>query len=256
MGRTLRLGSFAGVELEADAGWVAAFALASWTVALVASSASPAFAPVVLAVSGMVGSAVLFVSVTLHALASAAASAELGVPVRTRIVSPFGAVREIDRPSSPRTEAIPAVLAVLVSAGVGTFGLLASVAFYPVQALFPLSALFGLVGIVNLGIAAVQLVPALPLSGGRLFRALVWRVTGDFDRASRWAAWTGELVGGASLLCGVMLVFVYGRGALGLWFAFGGWSLASEAARSYAAVAAQTRSVRARDLGPTVRGAA
>lgn len=60
-------------------------------------------------------------------------------------------------------------------------------------------------GVVNVYLLAFNLFPAYPLDGGRIARAIVWRVTGDERRATNFAAGLGRLFGGALLVVGVLL---------------------------------------------------
>ena len=87
-----------------------------------------------------------------------------------------------------------------------------------------------------------NLVPAFPLDGGRLVRAAIWRATGDVERATRWAAWIGQLIGWMLVLLGVALALgAHGLGVTGgMWVTFVGWFLASAAAQAYEGVVAQT----------------
>jgi CBS domain-containing protein len=87
----------------------------------------------------------------------------------------------------------------------------------------------------NAAIAALGLLPAYPLDGGRLLRALLWRTTGDVERATRWSAWAGQAVGFALVVVGLALAFA-SRGpdiAAAMWVAFAGWFIASAAAQGY-----------------------
>jgi CBS domain-containing protein len=76
-----------------------------------------------------------------------------------------------------------------------------------------------------------NLLPGVPLDGGRILRAIVWRVTGNFKEASRVATGMGSLMAYGLILCGVILMFSKGAWMSGVWIAFIGWFLLS-AARS------------------------
>jgi Zn-dependent protease len=75
-----------------------------------------------------------------------------------------------------------------------------------------------------------NLLPAFPLDGGRIARALVWRITGDRNRATRVSAGIGQLAGYALIAFGLWRA-IDGEGIGGLWWALIGWFIAS-AARS------------------------
>lgn len=60
-------------------------------------------------------------------------------------------------------------------------------------------------GMVNLYLLAFNLFPAYPLDGGRIARAIVWKLTGDERRATNFAAGLGRVFGGALVVVGVLL---------------------------------------------------
>jgi Zn-dependent protease len=86
-------------------------------------------------------------------------------------------------------------------------------------------------GQVNFVLAAFNLVPAFPLDGGRVLRALIWAVGGDLRRATRWASAAGQafawslIAAGVAMLLGARLPFLGGGLVGGLWLAFIGWFL-------------------------------
>jgi len=76
------------------------------------------------------------------------------------------------------------------------------------------------------------MVPAFPLDGGRIFRSIVWAVTGDMRRATRWATWGGR--GFGALLVGLGLLAIFeGLLLAGLWSAFIGWFVINAASTSF-----------------------
>jgi Zn-dependent protease len=70
--------------------------------------------------------------------------------------------------------------------------------------------------IVNVGVALFNLVPGLPLDGGRLLRAGLWRISGDFSKATKVAAGAGRLLAVTLLVLGTVLL-VMGNG-FGAWY--------------------------------------
>jgi len=75
-------------------------------------------------------------------------------------------------------------------------------------------------------------VPGFPLDGGRLLRALLWRTTGNYDRATIIASWLGWIFGILCILGGILLVVTTLQWFTGLVLAFAGWVLLIAAAQS------------------------
>ena len=83
-------------------------------------------------------------------------------------------------------------------------------------------------GGINLLLAVFNVIPAAPLDGGRLLRAVLWRITGDRLKASIWSARSGQVFGWALVIAGGYLALVL-RYYNWLWFALLGWFLISAA---------------------------
>jgi hypothetical protein len=100
----------------------------------------------------------------------------------------------------------------------------------------PVLALLAFLGTINLFLFVFNLVPAFPLDGGRLARALVWKITGDRNRATRIAGRIGE--GFAYVIVGIG-VFLAARGSLvdGIWLAVLGWFIGQSARAAVASTA-------------------
>jgi len=81
-----------------------------------------------------------------------------------------------------------------------------------------------------------NLIPGFPLDGGRVFRSLMWRFTGNYKRSTQIAVRVGQGVGYLFILVGIMIIFLRPFGLdwfSGLWLAFIGWFLENAASTSY-----------------------
>ena len=92
----------------------------------------------------------------------------------------------------------------------------------------PLLALTEYLALINLVLGAFNLIPGFPLDGGRVLRAIVWRATGKYQRATSVAAVTGRFFGFFLIFLGVWQA-LGGNLLNGLWIAFIGWFLESAA---------------------------
>ncbi len=255
----LSLGKPFGVQLNLD--WSVLVILV-----LVVSSLSLGFVrywhpdwsgPLVLAVS-LAGGALLLFSIAAHELSHALVARRLGMPVRSITLFVFGGITDVERePETPKAELLMAVVGPLTSIGLGlVFSWIAGVSLrstpvdpgQPLRTLShlgPLTTILAWIGPVNLVLGLFNLVPAFPLDGGRMLRALLWAGTKDLRRATALAAAGGRLFGwlliglGVSMALGVAVPF-FGRGLVGgLWLVLIGWFILSAAQGSYLGVVAR-----------------
>jgi CBS domain-containing protein len=93
-------------------------------------------------------------------------------------------------------------------------------------------------------------IPASPLDGGRLVRALLWKATGNYDRVTHIIDWAGRGVGFLFVCGGITLLIVTHQWFVGLVLTFVGWVLQSAAAQSHhqAALREALKSFNARDM--------
>lgn len=127
-----------------------------------------------------------------HELGHTAVSLLLHSPVRRVVIFLLGGVSEIERdPERPRDEFLIAAAGPFVSlllAGASALGYLA------LDGHSLPGVLLALLFWSNLIVAVFNLIPALPLDGGRLLRAAVWAISGDRLRGTRVGAWSGRVV--------------------------------------------------------------
>jgi Zn-dependent protease/predicted transcriptional regulator len=83
-------------------------------------------------------------------------------------------------------------------------------------------------GGINILLAVFNVIPAAPLDGGRLLRAVLWRITKDKLKSEIWSARSGQVFGWILAVAGIYLVLVQ-RDYSWLWFVLLGWFLISAA---------------------------
>jgi CBS domain-containing protein len=138
-------------------------------------------------------------------------------------------VAQIGRePGSPGVEFRVAIAGPIVSfALAGLFGALGWFG----ASIGPLAALATYLSYINGSLALFNLIPGFPLDGGRVFRAIVWRVTHSFRRATEIAGGAGHFFAWLFIFWGVWQMFS-GNFVGGLWIAFIGWFLQNAATAS------------------------
>lgn len=128
-------------------------------------------------------------------------------------------------PPSAAAEFWIAVIGPVVSLALAAF-------FWEIEPLLawsqPLYAVAKYLALLNLILGVFNLVPGFPLDGGRVFRAVVWRATGKYRRATAIASLTGRFMGFVLIFFGVWQV-LSGNLVGGVWTAFIGWFLESAA---------------------------
>jgi Zn-dependent protease/CBS domain-containing protein len=230
-GKTWTIGRIRGIELRVDTSWllIAAFVTYSFFVRFEELyddlSNGEAIA------LGLAGAVVFFGSVLLHELAHSFVSLARGIPVESITLFLFGgatAARVESR--GPKEEFLISVVGPLTSAVLGI--VLAIVASAVDSSNDAIGGAIGYLAWLNLSLAVFNLLPGFPLDGGRVFRSIVWAITGDLRRSTRIAASAGRAVGYGIAFLGVLTLF--GPGAGGLWLIFIGWFLAQAANASYA----------------------
>lgn len=144
-----------------------------------------------------------YASVLVHELAHTVAALRFNLPVRRIQLQFFGGVSEIEKESeTPGREFVLAFVGPLLSLILGGLFYLAMQTVEP--GTVPGVLLAGLM-ISNLIVAAFNLLPGLPLDGGRMLRAVVWKITGKPMSGTIAAAWVGRALA-ISVLVGLPLL--------------------------------------------------
>ncbi|MCS6897834.1 MAG: site-2 protease family protein, partial [Nitrospira sp.] len=171
----------------------------------------PGLSPLRYWAMGSVAAALLFLSVLLHELGHCSVALRYQIPIDRITLFVFGGVAHMRREApSPRAEIFIAIAGPLVSFGLGILCLGPAV-FLESSGSAPSSrgwvALGTLLGVVNVQLGIFNLLPGLPLDGGRILRAVLWARGRDFHQATKQAASAGLGFGTLFGLAG-LLVFV------------------------------------------------
>ena len=248
MGSSLRLGRVAGIEIGVNWSWLVVFALIVWTLAAnVFPDTIPGRSDGAYLAMAVVAALLFFGSLLLHELGHALVARREGVEIEGITLWLFGGVAKFRGmfPSAGAEFRI-AIVGPLVSLAIGVaFVLVALSASLPDA----VDAVVSYVGYVNLVLLVFNLLPALPLDGGRVLRSLLWQVKGDFVQATNNAAAVAR--GFAFLFIGLGLAeVIFLSSFAGVWLAFLGWFLlqAAGAEVRYLAVRQALGGLRVRDL--------
>jgi Zn-dependent protease/predicted transcriptional regulator len=241
MRSTLTIGRIAGIPIGVNWSWLLVFVLMVWTLAgTVFPQTDPGLSDTSYAAMAGAAAVLFFVSLLLHELGHALQAKRDGMEIDGITLWLFGGVAKF-RGMFPTAGAElrialagPIVSAVLAAAFIG----IAAAVREPDQ----LDGVAAWLGYINFFLLAFNMLPALPLDGGRVFRALVWKYRGDFAFATRIASAVGRAF--AFVMIGGGLALLFGTQSWsGAWLAFLGWFLL-QAATGEAHVLAVRESLR------------
>jgi len=186
---TLRIGSIAGVDVLVRSSWLLVALLIAFLLAPRVEQVQPGLGALKY-VAGIAFAVLLYLSVLLHEMAHAVVAQRYGLGVKSISLHFLGGATEIDSETRrPGQEFTIAVVGPLTSIAVGLLAL-ALLTVTP-DGLLRL-AVGGLAG-ANLVIGVLNLVPGLPLDGGRVLKSLVWKITHNVHRGTIVAAWGGRV---------------------------------------------------------------
>jgi Zn-dependent protease len=191
-----------GIPISLDYSWFLIFALLTWSLA---SGYYPSefkdWSTSLYWATGAATAIMLFVSVVLHELGHSFVAQRFGIKVRSIRLFIFGGVAEIAaEPPSARIEFLIAVAGPAVSFALAAF----LAALQPLLAsVEPLGGMVKYLAYMNLALVVFNLIPAFPLDGGRVFRAVVWTVTKNMRQSTIIAGNVGRGFGFLFILVGV-----------------------------------------------------
>ena len=229
------IGKIGGVEIRIDYSWFVIFVMVFW---LLGASVFPAEYPdwttFLTFATAFFATILFFFSVLAHELAHSFVTIATGGDVKDITLFLFGGAAQIkDEPDKPGKEFWMALVGPLTSIALGLiFLLLLRPAFRSIE---PLAALFLWLGRINLLLAVFNLIPGFPLDGGRVLRAVIWKYSNNFIKATKISSTVGKAVAYTFIFLGIFRVM--GGDLGGLWIAFIGWFLSNAAAVSYRQVA-------------------
>lgn len=236
-----------GIDLHLDASWFLIVAVLIYALGFIEfphALRPRAFAPradLTSVTLGIATSLLLFASVLAHEFAHAWMARQRGIAVRRVTLFIFGGVAHItSEPDRPASEFLIAVMGPLMSIALATiFGaawiwltILASTGWVDAWLTAPI-LLTSMLAQANGSLALFNLAPGFPLDGGRVLRALLWGITRDLRRATRWATRAGQFIALVLLALGALLFFLASNSA-GIWYALIGmflWNAASDGYR-------------------------
>lgn len=237
MDANIKLGRITGIPIGLNVSWFIIFVLLTFSLSTqYYPDAYPRLPVLWTTALGLLTTLLFFGSVLAHELGHAFIAIRNQIPVRGITLFMFGGVAQIGRePQTPGAEFRIAIAGPIVSVLLaGLCGLL-----YLIGESIPyLAAPSRYLLQINLMLGLFNLIPGFPLDGGRVLRAAVWRWTNSYEKATKIASISGQVVAFGFIGIGVFQVFS-GQFINGLWLGFIGWFLMSAASTAYSQVKVQ-----------------
>ncbi len=223
MNGNFRLGSLFGIPFYLNASWFLVLLLVTWTYGNGLATQFPDLIGIGPWFLGLGTAILLFGSVLAHELGHSLVAMQQGIEVKSITLFLFGGLASLEEESKTPIGAFAVAIAgpavsILLWALLSYIGMM-----LPVGG--PIAAVVGLLAIINLYLALFNMIPGLPLDGGNVLKAAVWKVTGNRYRGTRIAARAGQVVGGVAISSGILTISI--------WNVLIGWFLFQNAGRAF-----------------------
>jgi Zn-dependent protease/CBS domain-containing protein len=248
----IRIAKLFGIKIRIDWSWLLILLLVVWNLSAAFSQMHPDWSLPLTIFIAVSAALLFFLSVLLHELAHSLVAKAQGIPVDSITLFLFGGVANIrEEPKSPGNEFVMAILGPVTSLVIGFILLLIASIGLPRQQLLqrqsmeilqqftPLRTIAFWLGSINVVLGLFNLIPGFPLDGGRVLRSILWALTQNLRKATRWAAYVGQVIAWGLIISGIAMIFgmrlpYLGEGLVnGVWLIFIGWFLNNAASRSY-----------------------
>ena len=224
----LTLFRLAGITVRLHFTWFLAFILVAWSLGRGLSPFGyPNWTEVTYWLAGSVAALLLFASVLFHEFAHSFMALSRGLKVDSITLFIFGGAAALkSEPKRPSDEFLIAVVGPASSLLLAVVFLLLAL---PMPEASPVRTLAFFLSGINGMLALFNLLPGFPLDGGRVFRAIVWAITGSMRKGTTVASLVGQVFAFGFMALGIFIVF-NGSFLSGVWLVFIGWFLNGAAA--------------------------
>jgi len=228
MNGSFRVGNLFGIPFYVNASWFFVLALVTFNYGTRLDFDFPTLGTLPALGLGFISALLLFASVLAHELGHSLVAMRQGITVQSISLFLFGGLASFDRESKTPGQAFWVALAgPLVS--LALFGIFQTLAL-KIGSLTPATAIISFVASINLVLAIFNMIPGLPLDGGNVLKAIVWKITGDAYKGIVFAGRVGQVFGWLAIGTGLLPLFMgYG---ISFWNILIGWFLLQNAGRA------------------------
>jgi Zn-dependent protease/CBS domain-containing protein len=208
MNGNIRVGSLFGIPFYVNPSWFLVLGLVTWSYGADLAAQFPTLAGGSPLLLGLITALLLFSSVLAHELGHSFVAIRQGIKVQSITLFIFGGLASLEKESATPGAAFwvaiagPAVSLLL-------FGILTTIGF-TAHLTGPLAAITAVLAMVNLSLGLFNLIPGLPLDGGNILKAIVWKVTGNAYKGVKIASIVGQAFGWVAIASGLIPLVLYG----------------------------------------------
>jgi len=223
------IGRVFGIPIYAHYSWLPVFPFYAWAIA---SGLLPREAPGLTVLQywalGLLTTMLLFVSVLAHELAHATMARAEGLGTGNITLYMFGGLASLNgQPAQPSSEFKIAVVGPAASFVIGTIFFLAIPPLVGGTTHRAVGQVLRHLGLVNWFLAGFNILPGLPLDGGRVLRALLWKYNKNFRTATQLSIRSGLMIAITLVVAGIYsFIMVPDYGITGLWMMIVGLMIA------------------------------
>jgi Zn-dependent protease len=208
MNGNIRVGSLFGIPFYVNPSWFLVLGLVTWSYGEGLAAQFPTLSGASPLLLGLVTALLLFGSVLAHELGHSFVAIAQGIKVDSITLFIFGGLASLEKESDSPTNAFWVAIA---GPAVSLFlsGILTAIGF-TTNITGPLAAITAVLAAINLSLGLFNLIPGLPLDGGNILKAIVWKVTGNQYQGVKIASIVGQVFGWVAIASGLLPLVLYG----------------------------------------------
>ena len=229
MNNNIRVGSLFGIPFYVNPSWFLVLGLVTLSYGTGLAAQFPMLPAGASWGLGFVTALLLFGSVLAHELGHSFVALKQGIGVKSITLFLFGGLASLEKESETPGDAFWVAIAgplvsLLIAGSVTLIAALTGVSG-------PLAAILGVLASVNMALALFNLIPGLPLDGGNILKALVWKITGNPYKGMKFAGRVGQVFGWLAIASGILPLALFGAG-INFWNVLIGWFLLQNAGQA------------------------
>ncbi len=208
MNSAIRIGKLFGIPFYINPSWFLVLGLVTWTYGSGLATAFPYLGNGLALLLGLITALMLFASVVAHELGHSFVAIRQGIDVKSITLFIFGGLASLEKESETPSEAFwVAIAGPLVS--LMLWGIFETISMTTATSEV-FSVILGAIASVNLALCLFNLIPGLPLDGGNILKAIVWKITGNPNKGVVFASRVGQVFGWVAIASGLLPLLLVG----------------------------------------------